>query len=813
MPKRLIIGGLLATSLLSTPILMAEESSAVQSFDEEKALSIRHVDQHGDSIRWGGADGLQVINLVDNSLIVSDGRHQVRVPMSLLKTAKKDLVKQTKTLLSLITQDDANTSFALSVGPLVGAALRADTVIYTKAGRLTEQDTPKRHVKELTKVIRNQRKALLAELQSSSMSDHAQAAIVDMLKVLDQKGDDPSSDEVTPGYGRKVVADGFLTDIESLGKSAEALTKAVQAAIEFKPTSIFSGDNGAALTVYRNAFDDEARTYSDGSTIRYLTSAALPAYHWPAQGAKSLGAAVVVNEFPASVNPLTDQDAFTKLVSSEMYHQQTLLAQWSESDGFSADAGTWRKVVPAKHQRLDSNIVKNYLPPHIIVRDSAKAIHYIITPHGKLRPAADGSAEEAQRFMVDASKTLPDAAHLDLISQYIFKYIYDSPDPTMPTLLGSRDINSDIHQTAFETLSTTIGGICRGDCDDLSELGELIVEKQEKIGHVVSLPGHAALAWAENYDDQWHVFVLQTGPTLQFSAPRLQDALRATYQSFDASEAFDPNALGVLLRFSGENRRSPWRLSYRIFSDKIYSDTMVDVQKDWHYQTYLQGINKMLELIANGDDDTANYRELAGLYSFTGQYDKAVEYHQLAIDRTEENESLLLMNIEMLMHLHDADRDEEMIALTNKIIDEQIPAMQEQLGQSILQVGLQLTSALGGYDQPELAAKILRQTLGNRLLGATQRVAQWSQTQFNAEAWMLNSQLRMIDRLLGWHGRTLIPIIEANRDGAVIAEIPDLNTNLQMNEVYRRFIAFNSNDGAEISAAYADQGRLMEANM
>ena len=206
-------------------------------------------------------------------------------------------------------------------------------------------------------------------------------------------------------------------------------------------------------------------------------------------------------------------------------------------------------LCPASHRRLDDDIVKNYLPPHIIVRDSSKAIHYIITPHGKLRPAADGSREEAQRFMVDASKTLPDAAHLDLISQYIFKYIYDSPDPTMPTLLGSRDINSDIHQTAFQTLSTTVGGICRGDCDDLSELGELIVEKQDKIGHVVSLPGHAALAWAENYDDQWHVFVLQTGPTLQFSAPRLQDALRATYQSFDASEAFDPNGVGILLRF------------------------------------------------------------------------------------------------------------------------------------------------------------------------------------------------------------------------------------------------------------------------
>ena len=74
---------------------------------------------------------------------------------------------------------------------------------------------------------------------------------------------------------------------------------------------------------------------------------------------------------------------------------------------------------------------------------------------------------------------------------------------------------------------------------------------------------------------------------------------------------------------------------------------------------------------------------------------KAIEYHQKAIDRTDEDESLLLMNIEMLMHLHDADRDDEDGALATKMIDEQIPAMQEQLGQSILQVGLQL--ALGPW--------------------------------------------------------------------------------------------------------------------
>ena len=99
-------------------------------------------------------------------------------------------------------------------------------------------------------------------------------------------------------------------DIDGLGDTAKALTETIREAIEFKPTLVFAGENGLNMSVYQNAFDDQASTFADGKTIRYQTSAALPAYHWPAQDRNSLGSAVVVNEFPAGTNPLTDTTVF-----------------------------------------------------------------------------------------------------------------------------------------------------------------------------------------------------------------------------------------------------------------------------------------------------------------------------------------------------------------------------------------------------------------------------------------------------------------------------------------------------------------------
>ena len=45
------------------------------------------------------------------------------------------------------------------------------------------------------------------------------------------------------------------------------------------------------------------------------------------------------------------------------------------------------------------------------------------------------------------------------------------------------------------------------------------------------------------------------------------------------------------------------QLSY--FPEPDYAATMIDVQRDWHYQTYQRAIHKMLKMIEDGDTDNA----------------------------------------------------------------------------------------------------------------------------------------------------------------------------------------------------------------
>ena len=56
-----------------------------------------------------------------------------------------------------------------------------------------------------------------------------------------------------------------------------------------------------------------------------------------------------------------------------------------------------------------------------------------------------------------------------------------------------------------------------------------------------------------------------------------------------------------MTRSATRNTRSSWVLGWRIFSDRAYAEAMIDVQRDWHFHTYRQGVKKMEALIASGD--------------------------------------------------------------------------------------------------------------------------------------------------------------------------------------------------------------------
>ena len=135
----------------------------------------------------------------------------------------------------------------------------------------------------------------------------------------------------------------------------------------------------------------------------------------------------------------------------------------------------------------------------------------------------------------------------------------------------------------------------------------------------------------------------------EFQARNLPEALAAACGRFNPTTAVDANAVNLLLRFSGENTRSTWRLGWRVFENADYSEKMINIQRDWHLMTYLQAIDKMQGLIATGDTDGANYRELVGLYRVTGQYARASETLALAIDATDDPQTRLNLNMERIV--------------------------------------------------------------------------------------------------------------------------------------------------------------------
>lgn len=707
------------------------------------------------SLRWGdGPEAPLIVAVQRGDAVVRTIIGSVRVHPGML--ADPEMAAAFQRLIGHaaaagLGDAEGTSGFAARDSALTGPRLRRDTHVITLAGVLERQ--PPGAVRDTeVEALREASEAFVADfVAQEDIMRHTRRAVSDALGLLHRvDSGEEEGDELTPSYVRQVIRHGWLIDTFGDSPEARKLTEAVRVAGEVRATASFHGE-GLTLEHRQDAFGQGGWIYDDGSIQRQAVNHPAPFYHWSAQ--KPMAQAVVVSELLPGSEPFAQ-----RLQVSTLLRGDSPVVVWSRTDGLVADRSDWRQLVPER-RGLDDAILAGYMPPHIAITDLNGELRALAVEAGLLLPPEDGGGD-AERFFDEAAQLLPDAPHLDLIGQYIFRYVYDSPDARYPLLLGNREIKGDIHQTAEQTLQTTAGGICRGDCDDLSELYQTILQRQGRTAHVISLPAHAAAAWAEQRDDRWHVFVLQTGPGLEFSAERVQDALAAAYLRFDASDTFDPNGLGLLLRFSGENTRSAWRLSYRIFTEPDYAATMIDVQRDWHYQTYLQGFRKMEEMIAAGDHDTANYRELAGLASFTGQYAKAAAYKREAIDRTEEAESRLFELAELAYHLREAGDLDGVQAVVDEALDGLLPDLREELGPRIIQYGLQFAGILAGKDQTApLAPEVLARTGRDQLGEILEVTASWLRNSFNEQTWRHHPQLRQYRRLLSWYARTASRIL------------------------------------------------------
>jgi hypothetical protein len=786
--------------------------------------------QRDGKLWWQGADATQAV-----AFTAIDERRQpqvaaacgtVTVQRRLIEEGRVDALAALLVLAPLAKKAGITGDLRLAEGPLTGLHLRGAEHVVLPGGVLTAQ---KAEVADRSGELRDLAAAiavLKTELPRLDLEDPARRALTAVLDKLPSAEHNGALDDASPDFCRRVVRSGWLRQFFPTVQSDDRIEAAVRLAEKMLPVKRWSGPAGELAEIH-DAFGRSGWMLRSSTRSAWLTENPDPIYF---SGMPSM---VTVAEVEPGTDPLA---ANAVLRGARSWRQSdadwTPVGRWTPNGGLELPAATWAATVPRRNR---SPNVGDWLPAHLLVLNPLGDVLALATPHGTVRPPRDTSTTEGERFLAEAARALPDAAYLDLIGQYILRYVYDSPDARRPTLIGNKRDKGDIHQTALQTLANTAGGMFRGDCDDLAELYETIAERQGRTAHVIGVPGHAACAWTEKRAEAWHVFVLQTGPALEFADAQLGQALGKAYKHFDDSDTFDPNGLGVLLRFTDENQRGSWRLSYRIFGDPEYARLMIDVQKDWHYSTYQRGIAKMRALIASNDQEgkeTANYRELSGLYSFTGQYALAAEVHQKAIDLTKGDAvSALYMDVELIGHLFDAGKDHAARKVALDLLERQIPAQQKALGPALMQVSSQLAGTLARHKARDLALRALKPGLvmfNERLVEALGRkqaradkpdamqhpvaglnaLGDWLEgPDFDENMWNNHPALQQFRRLSQMLSGTSIACLDGASQADLAAD-PDLQLAARFAQVWLDRVAFRDiDDAGESLFRYATAGK------
>jgi hypothetical protein len=701
--------------------------------------------------------------------------------------------------------DEESAALVFEYSALTGPRLKSSELLVLRSGVLRRDDPPRQDRSQELNRLRDAVDSVQAALADSELDSLVQKVVSDLLEKLDGRDGQVEFDEVPPSYARQLLRHGWLKRVLPTVPAAEELQRLVMASESFQPILRFANQQ-ASLELLRNATGSNTWLLREPTGVHCAVRPRSPEYAWDAQDI--LAESWVISRYPADSDPLIGEHEPRRI---RLLVNNREAARWDAEDGFHSDILTWQELLPHRGRSLDNPLLFDYFPPHIVLTQADGDVQAIYTAHGRLDALRIPTPEAAEDFLAQAAAVLPDAGHLDLIGQYLLRYVYDSPDATMPFVPGTRTISSDIHQTAIQTLLSGVGGICRGDCDDLSELYHNILERQQKLPYVISLPAHAACAWAEEKDDGWHTFVLQTGRALEFVAKRLPDSLVSAYKFFGKDDTVDPNGLGLLLRFSGENTRSSWRLSWRIFAEPEYAETMIDVQRDWHFQTYARAIDKMERLIGAGDHDNANYRELAGLYNFTGQYPLAAEYQSYARDITAEPDSRLFMTTEIIGHWAKAGNAEQANRELDRLLNEQLPQLGEELGGTKVQVGLELLGTLVTNELTEASGRIVDEVLEDVLDQQADRVITWAKGSFDRELWQTNDFLRQVRFWLRWYVRLAVDVLD-QRGLTALHEDPGLFRLASLTQRWMRHLAsLDGDDPSDFAAIFAIIGDYYKA--
>jgi hypothetical protein len=780
----------------------------------------------GDAVVWSGDGQRATVLRID----AATGDPLIATPIGPLRVAT-NLLEQHHTsvlgpLAALVARAQAaglhGIDLRLEDGVLTGPHLTGADVVVLAAGVLhavAPAGDRAGEVKQLSDAVT----ALRGFAEATGLDAIGQRSLDNVLQRLDRPDGKATFDEIRPSFARREVRHGFLRTWYHEGPAAaaaRAVETAVAATARMRPVRGYHGD-GISVDDMRDAFGVGGWVMSTPTGVTYLYNEPKAEFFGTPTGIR------VLVQLPAGADPTDAASGARAAVAAKAIHGDEVIAAWTPAHGFTADAEAWETALAITGDTL----APHALPPHILISGLDGDVAALAVPGGLLVPPAGsppgGANDRAdrERFLNDAAKMLGEAASLDLIGEYLFAYVYPSPDADHPELLGSKQLNSNLQQTVWQTTGNAVGGIMHGDCADIAELYQNITQRQGMDPVVIGLPEHAACAWADQpagdrpiaAQGAWRVQLLQTGPPLAFQAATLPECLKQTYANFAPGRPFDADAISLLLRFSDEASRSSWQLSWRIFQDPAYFQTMTEVQRDWHLGTYQRGIATMTAMIAAGDDDNANYRELAGLYARTGEYAKCADYQQQATARTTDPAGITMMEMRLVARQLDAGETARAAAVATDLLDHRLPPPDQQPGLAVASELVGFTYCLllneHGPGLPVIGRRVVNERLRPTLGACTDSVADYIEQRFDPRAWDHDPATKSIRSAVNTYINLAINLMTARRRaGTPPDELGDaLGATI---ERWLQTIAFRDiREDSDIMTRYSDAGMWYGAKL
>ncbi len=322
-------------------------------------------------------------------------------------------------------------------------------------------------------------------------------------------------------------------------------------------------------------------------------------------------------------------------------------------------------------------------PIHVPVYDSLGKPMAVVTRYGKIespdfsgiRNAAERKAAE-DKWLDRCARVLPKPGEAALFFKHLAKYCSDSPINEDPEMIGRKKALGDFHQTVYQLLDRKVAGFFLGDCDDMAEFFQVLTRRQGKNSHVLLLPGHAACGYVDvkplpDGKKQYSFIILQTGPAEIFTGTDFAKTLEQGERSFDrnGSMNFNPEALGFLIRFAGDDTRKPYSLSGDILLDPEYAKTMIKVQSYWFYNYFSTALRTMKKIL-KARPTPGNYNEVFGLYRMVGLYDRALNLYEKHMKHLKSDDVDRLSNILKAATLYEASKQHDRVLSCIKDVED-----------------------------------------------------------------------------------------------------------------------------------------------